>query len=114
MTANYKMVADLQRTARANMNSYQKKLSGITSSKQVMLAQSQVQKSFNDLLKDFKYYRLSLYTFSLASMLEVLLGGNFKEEYILGVKEEVTRRTNEYRDMFDKCSLSRKEKERNT
>ena len=114
MTANYKMVADLQRTARANINSYQKKLSGITSSKQVMLAQSQVQKSFNDLLKDFKYYRLSLYTFSLASMLEILLGGNFKEEYILGVKDEVTRRTNEYRDMFDKCSLYLEKKSKGT
>lgn len=114
ITANYKMVADLQRTARANMNSYQKKLSGITSSKHMMLAQSQVQSAFSDLLKDFKYYRLSLYTFSLASLLEVMLGGNFKEEYILGVKEEVTKRTNEYRDMFDKCSLYLEKKSKGT
>lgn len=114
ITANYKMVADLQRTARANMNSYQKKLSRITSSKHMMLAQSQVQSAFSDLLKDFKYYRLSLYTFSLASLLEVMLGGNFKEEYILGVKEEVTKRTNEYRDMFDKCSLYLEKKSKGT
>ena len=114
ITANYKMVADLQRTARANMNSYQKKLSGITSSKQMMLAQSQVQSAFSDLLKDFKYYRLSLFTFALSSLLEVMLGGNFKEEYILGVKEEVIKRTNEYRDMFDKCSLYLEKKSKGT
>ncbi len=52
MIANYKMVADLQRTARANMNSYQKKLCGITSSKQVMLSQSQVQKSCGNVDKN--------------------------------------------------------------
>ena len=61
--------------------------------------------TLDDLLKKFKYYRLSLYTFSMASFVEIMLSGNFKEENILGVKEEIEKMSIEYRDLFGQCSV---------
>lgn len=55
-------------------------------------------------LKNFKYYRLSLYTFSLSSLMEIMLSGNFKESYIEGIKEEIRKMTETYRSLFDKSS----------
>lgn len=87
------------------MLSYQKKVSEIVKGKKLIVGQIQVNTILNDLLKKFKYYRLSLYTFSMASMLEIMLSGNFKEEYIVGIKEEVEKMSDMYRALFGECSI---------
>ena len=45
----------------------------------------------------------SLYTFSLASLLEIMLSGNFKEEYITELRE-IESLSMTYRDLYGKCS----------
>ena len=104
LQSNHKLVLDLQRTARKNMLSYQKLVTTVLNSRQTIVAQMQVKATLKDLLKKFKYYRLSLYTFSLASLLEIMLGGNFKEEYITNIKEEIEALSMTYRDLYSKCS----------
>ena len=105
IASNHKMVLDLQRTARKNMLSYQKKVSEAIQSRSLVVAQSQVSASLKNLQKMFKYYRLSLYTFSLASLIEIMLSGNFKEEYIAGIKTEIETLSTEYRDLYQNCSV---------
>ena len=102
---NHKMVLDIQRTARKNMNSYQKKANEALSKKQMVVAQAKVDSTLRDLKKKFKYYRLSLYTYSLASLIEIMLSGNFKEEYISGIKDELRSFSVAYRDLFEQCSI---------
>lgn len=105
ITNNHKLVLDIQRTARKNMNAYQKELAEITSSKQSFSIQSQVNSKLTKLKDKFNYYRLSLYTYSLASLLEVMLSGNFREEYISGIRNELTSLSSTYRTMFDEASI---------
>ena len=105
VASNHKLVLDIQRTARKNMNGYQKKVADILKSKKVLVTKSQVNSTLKNLQKKFQYYRLSLYTFSMASMMEIMLSGNFKEEYILGIKEEIENFSLVYRDLFDRCSV---------
>lgn len=105
ITSNYKMVLDIQRTARKNMNAYQKEVSELIDSKHFITVHTQVKSKFNKLQDKFNYYRLSLYTYSLASLLEIMLGGNFKEEYISEIKNEITNLSAIYRDIFSKASL---------
>lgn len=102
---NHKMVLDIQRTARKNMNSYQKKVNEALSKKRMVVAQAKVDSTLRDLEKKFKYYRLSLYTYSLASLMEIMLSGNFKEEYISGIKDELRSFSVAYRDLFEQCSI---------
>lgn len=103
--SSHKLVMDIKRTSRSNMLSYQKKVDSLVSSKILFSAQGQVKSTLNDLEKRFKYYRLSLYTYSLGSMMEVMLGGNFREEYIAGVKDEICKLSTTYREEFDKASI---------
>lgn len=105
VASNHKMVLDIQRTARKNMLSYEKKVSDTVRGKKLIVAHAQVKSALQDLLKQFKYYRLSLYTFSMASLMEVMLGGNFNEEYVSGIKDEIRQMSEAYRDLFDKCSV---------
>lgn len=105
ISSNHKLILDIQRTARKNMNSYQKKVSESLNSKMFVAVQNQIQSILNDLQKKFKYYRLSLYTFSMASMMEIMLSGNFKEEYITSIKSEIEKHSSTYRNLFGQCSI---------
>lgn len=86
VASNHKIVNDIQIRARGNINSYKKHINNVVSSKQFIVPQNKVKSTYVDLEKMFKYYRLSLYSFSLASMLEILLSGNQNTEYILKTK----------------------------
>lgn len=101
---NHKMVLDIQRTARKNMLGYQKKVENALGKKQMIVSQANVNQTFAELEKKFKYYRLSLYTFSLSSLIEIMLSGNFKQAYIEGIKNEIRDMTETYRALFNKSS----------
>ena len=105
IASNHKRVLDIQRTARKNMLSYKKKVAELLDSKKLIVAQAKVKSTLSDLQKKFKYYRLSLYTFSMASVVEIMLSGNFKEAYIADIKTEIKKFSLEYRDLFTECSM---------
>lgn len=73
VASNHKMVLDIQRTALKNMRSYQKQVSAVLEKKRLLVAQNNVENTFADMQKKFKYYRMALYTYSLASLLEIML-----------------------------------------
>lgn len=105
VSGNHNQVLTYQNRARKNMLAYQKKVTEIIGKKQFMVVQTNVKQIFANLEKKFKYYRLSLYIFSLSSLMEILLSGNFKESYIVGVQDELREMTETYRSLFDKSSL---------
>ncbi len=105
IASNHKMVCDIQRTARKNMISNKKRVDELVRNKGIILVHGQVNSKLKELLKMFKYYRLSLYSFSLASLLEIMLSENFKEEHINSAIEEVRKNSDEYRELFGECSV---------
>lgn len=52
VASNHKLVLDIQRTARKNMNSYQKNVEEILSANQLFIAQNKVNTTLNDLEKN--------------------------------------------------------------
>lgn len=105
VAGNHKMVLDIQRTARKNMIAFQKHVEEATGSKKLIVAQNKVHAALEDLMKKFNYYRLSLFAFSMASMLEVMLSGNFEEGYIAEVKREIEANSMTYRELYAKGSV---------
>lgn len=101
---SHKMVMDIKRAARRNMIAYQKKAEELVAVKKLVVTQGQVKSTLADLEKRFKYYKLSLYTYALASMMEIMLGGNYNEMYISGIKDEIEKLTESYRSLFEKSS----------
>lgn len=105
IASNHKLVIDVQRTARKNILSFQKEINDFLNKKLKLISKVQVNNMLGELLKKFKYYRLAIYTFSLASMLEIMLSGNFKEESIGCAKNEIEKISNVYREVYAKGSL---------
>lgn len=105
VTSNLVQVLKIKNNARKNMLFYQKEVEEMLHEKKFIVAKSMVESTLEETMKKFQYYRLSLYTFSMASMLEIMLGENFKEEYIAKNKDDITAMTNKYRTLFEKCSI---------
>ena len=104
VSGHHKLVLDIKRTARKNMLFYQKKVRGVLASKQLVTVGPMIEETLKNLKKKHEYYRLSLYAFSMASFLEIMLSGNFKEENINQVRQEIEDLSLEYRNIFMQCS----------
>ena len=105
IASNHKMVCDIQRTARKNMIAFQKQVAEALKSKQLIVLGSKVNSTLTEMQKKFKYYRLALYTFSLSSLTEIMLSGNFKKENIHSAIDEIRKNYDEYRSLFGECSV---------
>lgn len=105
VNSNHKLVLDIRRNANKNIKSYNKRIEEIIGSKDFLISQSNVSSALEKLTKDFKYYRLSLFSYSLSSLLEIMLSGNFKEEYISGIRDKIKKLSDNYRDLHTKCSV---------
>jgi len=99
-----KQMMEYQQNTREMMIAYQKEVHLIVNSKNLLVSQSKVKEILDKLLRNFKYYRLSLYTFSMASFAEVILSGNFKEDNLLNVIGEIESISLAYRELFNQCS----------
>lgn len=104
VTSNHKLALDIKRTARKHLHSYQKTVEERIGASSLLVGQSKVKKALADLVKDFKYYRLSLFNFSLSSFSEILLSGNYSEENLSASIAEIETLSVKYRDLFDKSS----------
>ena len=103
ITGHYKLALDVKRTAEKNLQSYQKELEDIKV-KAPVVAKANVDATVKSLLKKFRYYRMSLYLFSMSSFIEVVLLGDFREEHILKVKDDIEERSMRYRQIYGACS----------
>lgn len=103
INGHYKQALDVKRTAEKNLQSYQKELQDIKV-KTPVVANANVNATVKSLLKKFRYYKMSLYLFSMASFIEVMLLGDFREEHILKIKEDIEDRSMRYRQIYSACS----------
>lgn len=99
---HYQKTLIIKRNAEKNIISYQKDISKLIQSEDFLVMD--VDTKIDNLKKQFTYYRMSLYIYSLASLMEIMMLGDFREENILRVKEEIENRSAEYRDIFTKSS----------
>ena len=105
VNSNHKMACDIQRTARKNIISYQKAVTETINERKRFAGNDRINRTLKDLLKKFKYYRLSLYSYGLASMIEVMLSGNYDEKNIAASIKKIRDFSGDYRKLFEKSSI---------
>ena len=96
---------DIQRTARKHMISHQKRVNELLHDRKKLVSRGKLNDTLGDIQKKFTYYRLSLYSFAMASLIEIMLSGNVKEEYISGIVSDIEKFSMQYREEFMEASL---------
>lgn len=94
----------IQLRASKNMIFYRDQVSDVLKTKKLIVMGNKVNSTLAEMQNKFKHYRLSLYTFSLASFAEIMLRGNFKEENIQAAISDIKKATDDYRSLFGECS----------
>jgi hypothetical protein len=98
---NHKQVMDIKRTANKNMLFYKKEIKDNLSKDKLFTTNNSMNSIIEDIQKKFRYYRLSLYIYSFSTFMEILLLGNYKNDYLLSKKEELDELDNEYSEVFN-------------
>lgn len=98
---NHKQVMDIKRTANKNMLFYKKEIKDDLSKDKLFTTNNSMTSIIEDIQKKFRYYRLSLYIYSFSTFMEILLLGNYKNDYLLNKKKELDELDNEYSEVFN-------------
>lgn len=105
LSSNHKMVLDIQRSSRQHMISFTKKVTNLLGVNKRLVTQSDVNDIFKDFQKKYMYYKLSLHSYSLASMVEIMLSKNYSDENVNKTINELTLQSSKYRDLFTQGSI---------
>ena len=105
LNSYHQRVLEIKDSSSRNILFYQDKIKSIVKRKKTFVTSNKVKSALEDLENHFKYYRLSLYTYSLASFLEIILSQNFGEEYVAYIKNNIEKMSKEYRDLFGDSSM---------
>ncbi len=98
---NHKQVMDIKRTANKNMLFYQKQINDFLAKERIMTTSNVMNSLLNDLVKKFKYYRMSLYIYSFSTLMEILLLGNYQSDYLLAKRDELDILDAEYSQTYN-------------
>lgn len=101
LSNNHKQVMDIKRTSNKNIVFYKKQLKDYLSKDKLFTTDNSMNSIIEEIQKQFKYYRLSLYIYSFATFMEVLLLGNYNSDYLLSKKDELDELDNEYLNTFN-------------
>lgn len=101
---NYHMKAlDIKQGAEQNIVFYQKQIADKIKGLPPVFLDQAIRDTMNKIADNFHDYSMSLYLFSFASYLEVMLLGNFSEDYLNAVAQRVRDYQAYYQDQFQKC-----------
>lgn len=104
ISSGHQQTMDIERTGQKNMIFYQERVEKLLHEKPLIIGHKVISDVSRKLLREFRYYRLSLYIYSLAGMLEVMISGNFSAENISEMKTELENAAYKYRSLYTESS----------
>lgn len=94
-------VDNIKRTAKKNIIFYKKAVEDDLKNESLFTNFQSMNSIQNNIQKKFMNYRLSLFDYSFASLLEIRLINNFDEDYLNNKKEELSLLDKEYLDNYE-------------
>ena len=96
-------VLDIKQTSEKNLIFYQEQIASAIKKLPTVYLDQAVKGAVSDLGKLFSNYRMVLYEFAFSSFLEVMLLGNFRQEYLEQVAGKVEGYDKQYQEQFSEC-----------
>ena len=96
-------VLDIKQASEKNIIFYQEQIAAAIKKMPTIYLDQAVKASITDLGKLFCNYRMALYLYAFSSFLEVMLLGNFRQEYLHQVASKVQEYNEHYQTNFSKC-----------
>ncbi len=97
------LVQEIKREAEQNIIFYKQRANDAIKEKKLLHTNTSTDKKFQKLSSDMKYYQLSLYLFSFASFLEVILLESYDSDYLKGISGRIEEYSYDYRELYTDC-----------
>lgn len=97
------VVKTIKGKAENNIIFYRKDITAALHKQKTVHSYQDADKIKRALERAFKYYQLSVYIFAYASFLEVILAGNYHQDYLRYMSSKIEDYSNQYRVDYTKC-----------
>lgn len=101
--SNHIKVLDIRQEAEKKIAFYREQIIAKVNKKSFIHSDQTVNKQLQAVQDQFKDYQLSLYLLGFSSFLEVMLLGNFDENYLTGISDKLEKYSLNYRELYTKC-----------
>ena len=98
--SNHIKVLDIRQKAEEKIILYRDQITSNLKKKHLLHGKKEAQKQINKIQAEFKEYQLALYLHGFSSFLDVMLVGNYKSEYLNGIKDKIEKYSWEYRELY--------------
>ncbi len=100
---NHMKVLDIKQSSEKNIIFYQEQIASVIKKLPALHVDQNVKNTIVDLGRLFGNYRMALYLFSFSSYLEVMLLGNFRQEYLDRTADKVREYNEHYQKQCKQC-----------
>ena len=94
---------DIKQLADTNIKSYSDKINSLLDKRKLISSRIDISKNLKKLITEFANYRLSVYLYSFASLMDVLVLKNFKKEYLTEISDRIKELAYSYLVLYTKC-----------
>lgn len=105
-SSNHNQIVQIKREAEQEIIFHREEITKEINKQNLVYFGDAVKKRAEKLKEEFKFYQLSLYMFSFASYLDILLLCNFESDYLDNILGKINDYDNNYREIYSKCSYA--------
>ena len=98
--ANYIKDMDIRQSAMHSLELYRSQIQKHMEKRSIMPSDRDVKKQLEQLLDEMQNYRLALYLYGFACLVEVLLQENFEAQYLASIARSINDKALEYRELY--------------
>lgn len=98
--SNHIKVLDIKQSAEHKINFYRSLIRDKATKRNLLHSDQDVKKQMSSIRDDFKEYQLSLYLYSYAAFLEVMLLENYEVAYLEGISKRIEEYSLKYRELY--------------
>ena len=113
-SANHIKALDIRQSAMRSLELYYDRIAGHMSKRSLLPSDRDVKKQLAELLDEMRDYRLALYLYGFAYLVEVLLQENFDGQYLTKIAGSISEKALEYRELYTEVYTRVEERTKST
>lgn len=94
---------DIRRDAEQSIQLFREQIRSVMEKRSLIRSDQEVNTKLRKIQDAFRDYQMSLYLFAFASFLEVLLLGNFDEQYLKSITLRIEELAFQFRELYTDC-----------
>lgn len=102
-TNKHILVQQIKKEAEASITLYRDQITKKLRKRSLIHSDREVKETLKKLQRQFRDYQLALYLYSYAAFLEVMLLGNFNENYLNAIEKRISDYAFQYRELYTNC-----------